>query len=639
MTAVKSHNITLIPPEIWESVFRYLSSQNLFQCQKVCQAWHLPAQRVFLEHVFLKNQYDVEQFLQSFAAFKTKDPFNHVKRITIGRNYTMPSRARLSLASELMKQLVTQFPQIQQLVISGNCIDLTYFAKPNMLEAMLDHWPSLSVFRVDWVLVQFEKRKIYLDIIYQLRHRMTELTLYDHDYVTLAFGGPCQFLRQFPRLQHLKIIPQDSIDNMEKCLEVLEGCPQLISLDMYIQEEDREGFLDDYLKPKEWCQRLEIKENWSRIQSLDLNLGIFSVHAIGFIIEHFKGLHHWTVGLALDHVNTWTQQQRHLFSHSFLNRLCECTNYRLRPILIHYDEDDQFTRSILEKHLVASHNHLVIDLYNNQMEFGFDYNNAPANSRKYSIELVADKREHTVYMTHYFNQITERQISHLNERLFAKLQVNTLTLNMGGLFQFTEHVSVQQWMEHLPSVTQLNISLPIRCCYSDTLLQHKPIYPQITSVQLTAGHALWINKATFSQLAYSFPSLKYLSLWFCSGVWEDRTFLVDMVESNLERLHLDVTPVSIQTGKILTRPIYFHEAHFILKVSTKKGTVYYRVGLDYLQLEKIPACIEEEFITVHLKFQSIQYVNLYLNQEIFGELRPTLPMDPQKIVQRTVCLL
>ncbi|KAI8357284.1 hypothetical protein BD560DRAFT_449309 [Blakeslea trispora] len=639
MTGTKSSNLALIPPEIWESVFRYLSSQNLFQCQKVCQAWHLPAQRVFLEHVFLKNQYDVKQFLQSFATFKTKQPFSYVKKITIGRNYTMPSRARLSLASDLMKQLVIQFPHIQQLIISGNCIDLAYFAKQEMIESMLTHWPLLNVFRVDWVLLQPEKRRIYLDIMYQLRHRMTELTLYDHDYVTLASGGTCQFLRQFPKLQHLKIIPQGSIDTMEKCLKVLEGCLQLTSLDMYINEGDQEGFVNRYLESKEHHERLKIKESWSYIQSLDLNLGVFSVHAIEFIVQYFEGLRHWTVGLAMDHVNAWTEQQRNVFSQSFLDRLCACTDYRLRPILIHYDEDDQLTRLILEKHLSSSVNCLEIDLYNNQMEFGFDYNNAPANAKKYSIELVANKREHTAYMTHYFNQLTERQISHLNASVLAHLKVHTLILNMSGLFQSTEYLFIEQWMQHLPFVTCLNIVLPNRCYYSNTLFRKKPIYPQVTSVQLTAGHALWVNKSTFAQLSYSFPSLKSLSLWLCSGVWENRTFSVDMANNDLERLHLDVTPVSVQTGKVLTRTIYFHEAYFILKICTQNTTVCYRVGLDYLQLEEIAPCAEQEFITVCLKFKSIQYVNLYLNQEICSEPRRALAMDPQGVVQRTIRLL
>ncbi|RCH85697.1 hypothetical protein CU098_005342 [Rhizopus stolonifer] len=642
MTNKRPYDFSLIPPEIWEYIFRFLSSHNVFQCQKVCKAWYLPAQRVFLEHVFLKSRYDVEQFLQCFLTHVNTHSFGCVKKFTIGHNYTMPSRARLSLASDIVKNLIIHFPHVQQLVISGNCIDLEYFGKDDMTNAMLAYWPSLNVFRVDWVLLQAEKRKTYLQTIYKLRHCTTELALYDHDYITREMGGITQFLSGFSRLEHLKIIPQDNIDTMEKCLDVMESCQHLVSLDMYTKREDEDGFVERYLQKKPWHERLAIQERWMGIQSLKLTMTHFCINTIEFIIRYMTGLQTWTIGFVVANIDEWTEIQRTVFACQFLDFLCLRQHYLLRPINISYHNNNDYIRSILEKHFHrAAEKHLTIILYNNNSEFGFDYNNASANASKFLLQLTSNINERTAQMTHYFDPQTESDISLLTQVL--PYTIDTITFNLGGLYQYTEMISshFKQMMQQLVKVEKVVILLPRHCCYDDTLMDNNTVYPQVMKLEVSAGHALWIHPETFKQMSQTFVSLKYLSLWFCSGVWESaqKAFVIYMPQTKLERLHLDVTPVRVQTGKLLTKQMAFADAYFILKVTTT-NTRYYRVALDYLSLEEIPESqgFEQEYLTVHIVFDSIEFINMYLHQEIFNEFRPVLVMDPQKVVQTTVTL-
>ncbi|CAO0789242.1 unnamed protein product [Mucor circinelloides] len=660
MTKEPNSVISIIPPEIWQVIFSHLSTRNNYECQRVCKSWYLPARRAFLDHVVLKSRYDLEEFLRCFIDGNTFS--ESIKKFTIGYAYTMPSRAGLLLQSEAIHTLIDRFPNIQEITVSVNCIDLENFTQPHILSAILTKWTLLRVFRVNQILLSTEKIRIYLQTMYHLRQRMTELALYDHDYVTKEMGGASHFVSMFPQLRHLKIIPQQgNIDSFSDCLPILEHCGQhLESLDLHSkkEDEDKELLLGD--------RSAEEQQKLARIKTLKLTMTNFCTNTIHFIIHNLVGLQKLTVGFVYANLSDWTENQKIVFTNDFLSYLCSRHEYFLRPLTINYKEDDAYLVQILSRHYSASNSekvdlHSRLVLYNNNTQFGYDYNNAIANSSKFSLQLLSNKLQYgklqrTSYFTHFYTGSNARDILGTFKVATSIKQATSLTLDLGGMCIFLDSIPrlVYQFLAMAPQVSTLSIVWPRNYSENNSFVwpEDTAHFPNVTYLELTAGLASWVDISMLPLVSSMFPALSYLSMQLFSGYWHEasRAFVVNLPQSELTRLHLDVTPVRIQSGNVLKEQITFAEAFFILKVTklqdnTTTSESYYRVSLDYLEV----TCIKDlgqaqgrDYLTVHIIIKDIQYLNLYLSQEIYEHQQEKpilLSTDPQKKVQTTISFL
>ncbi|CAO3623422.1 unnamed protein product [Mucor fragilis] len=661
MTKEPSNTISSIPPEIWQVVFSHLSARNSYECQRVCHAWYLPARRAFLDHVVLKSRYDLEEFLRCFT---DGNAFNEsVKKFTIGYAYTMPSRAGLLLQSEAIHTLIDRFPNVQELTVSVNCIDLENFTQPHIMAAMLQKWTSLGVFRVNQILLSTEKIRIYLQTMYHLRQRMTELALYDHDYVTKEMGGASRFVSMFPQLRHLKIIPQQgNIDSFSDCLPILEHCgPYLASLDLHGKKEDE----DQGLLLRE--RSTEEKQKLARIKTLKLTMTSFCTNTIHFIIQNLVGLQKMTVGFVYANLSDWTEAQKTVFTGDFLGFLCTRHDYFLRPLTINYKEDDAYLAQILSRHTTADSTekvdvHTRLVLYNNNTQFGYDYNNAIANSSKFSLQLLSSKLQYgklqrTSYFTHFYTGNNARDVLDTFKVAASTKQATSLTLDLGGMCIFLDSIPrlVYQLLKMVPHISTLSIVWPRSYSENNSFVWPEDTmhYPHVVSLELTAGLASWVDMSMLPLVSSMFPALSYLSMQLFSGYWHEasQAFVINLPQSELARLHLDVTPVRIQSGNVLKEQITFADAFFLLKVtklldSTTTDESYYRVSLDYLGVTCIDRLEDQaqlgEHLTVHIIIKDIQYLNLYLSQEIYEQQQEKpvmLSMDPQKKVQTSISFL
>ncbi|KAK4519963.1 uncharacterized protein ATC70_010207 [Mucor velutinosus] len=661
MAKEPSNTVSNIPPEIWQVIFSHLSARNNYECQRVCKSWYLPARRAFLDHVVLKSRYDLEEFLRCFTDDNTFS--ESVKKFTIGYAYTMPSRAGLLLQSEAIHTLIDRFPKVQELTVSVNCIDLENFTQPHIMSAILQKWTSLSVFRVNQILLSTEKIRIYLQTMYHLRQRMTELALYDHDYVTKEMGGASQFVSMFPQLRHLKIIPQQgNIDSFSDCLPILEHCGQhLESLDLHSKKEDE----DQGLLMRD--RSAEEKQKLARIKMLKLTMTSFCTNTVHFIIQNLVGLEKMTVGFVYANLSDWTENQKTVFTSDFLSYLCTRHEYFLRPLTINYKEDDAYLVHILSRHTTANSTekvdlHTRLVLYNNNTQFGYDYNNAIANSSKFSLQLLSSKLQYgklqrTSYFTHFYTGNNARDILDTFKVATSIKQATSLTLDLGGMCIFLDSIPrlVYQFLKMVPHVSQLSIVWPRSYSENNSFVWPEDTvqYPHVISLELAAGLASWVDISMLPLVSSMFPALSYLSMQLFSGYWHEasQAFVINLPQSKLTRLHLDVTPVRIQSGNVLKEQITFAEAFFVLKVTqlldnTTTNESCYRVSLNYLEVTCIGRLEEQaqmgEHLTVHIIIKDIQYLNLYLSQEIYEQQQEKpilLSMDPQKKVQTSISFL
>lgn len=654
----KTCNINSIPAEIWESIFDKLPTCSQNECQRVCKRWYLPAQRSFLEHVVLANDLEVEKFISCFMTFGTAASFGSVKTIRIGSTYTTPDRARHLLESNAIETLIHHFPHVVELVISGNCIDLDYFLKKDIVKAMSDLWPHLQVFRVDSGWLHPDKRKIYLQTNYSLRQGINQLTLYEHNDVTQSMGGLEAYLTSFPNLQKIKVVSRE-ICNLESCLPIIQHCQRLHALDVYVTREDAGSILDRFFSQQQTqADRALFERKLMALQSLKITMACFCTFAIDFIIHHLFGLRDLTVGVNRINVEEWTEIQKYTFSHGFLDFLCERKRFIFRSLQFNYNEENDYVNEILQKlyHQLPPHasgkieKHVNLVLNNNSPESGADYNNMFSNIRNFVFEM-GSKQENDVLIrtasfTHFIQHeggLRNKSLKYLGHMDSILQDITSLTFDAYGMWVLIHVVPkiFQDTIQQFQNLQKVTVHLSRNYPKKNSFLCRDitTVHSRLTHLEITAGNALRIEEDMLPLASKCFPSLRYLSLWFHCGWYYEHTFTVDMQDSELERLHLDVTPIRVQTEKIYNPPKPF----FILKITTPKhqeqSLLSYRVSLDYLSIQPMNDGEEEEALTVHLLFKSISFVNLYLYRKFSDQFRPVSTMDPKDLIQTTVCCL
>jgi hypothetical protein len=658
-----SSNFTSIPAEVWETIFNKLPNSSQRECQRVCKLWYLPAQRAFLEHVVLASCYDVEKFLECFLTFGTPASFASVKSIRIGSTYTPPDRARHLLESNAIEQLIHHFPHVLELVISGNIIELDYFSKQDIVTAMRENWPLLQVFRVDSGWLHPDKQKIYLHTNFKLRSSIQQLVLYE---VTEEMGGLKAYLNSFPNLQNIKVVSSE-VCKLESCLPVIEYCQQLKALDLYVTRQDQVSIFDRYIRGMTSGSRLLFEEKLQSLQSLKLTMATFCFNTIDFMIQHLLGLQQVIFGINRINVEEWTEIQKYTFSHGFLDFLSKRETFTFKSIQLNYNEENEYVDQILQKlyHQIPSQynskqveRQIHIILKNNRPgpESDRSNNHMFSNIRNFTFEMESKLSEQGVLIRSASFSYDNLQQGGLRNKSLEYLKhmdgildcISRLTFDTFDMWVLTEKIpnlfeDTMQQFRHLKQVTVHLRSNSFLCREVST------VHSQLTHLEITAGNSLWFDQDMFSLASQCFPSLKYLSLWFFCGYYKEQEniFIVDMVETNLERLHLDVTPIRVQFGRMLKKVTEIEKCFFILKVTTTedKTMSWYRVSMDYLfvvKLEdgKIDMDQEEqdEYITMHLIFKSIQYVNLYFYRKFSDDFRPVLVMDPKDLIQSSICV-
>lgn len=647
----KLSNIDTIPAEIWETIFNKLPTCSQRECQLVCMRWYLPAQRSFLEHIVLASCYDVQEFISCLISYGTPASFQSVKTIRIGSTYTPPDRARKLLESDAIQTIINHFPNVTELVISGNCIELEYFLKQQVIDAMLSQWANLKLFRVDSGWLHPDKRKIYLQTNYSLRRCINQLILYEHNDVTQSMGGLKAYLLSFPKLNNIKVVSRE-ICNLESCLPIIEHCQRLEALDVYVTREDVGCVMDRFIQ--RGGDRDTFEKKLRALRSLKITMANFCAFTIEFIIQHMLKLENVIIGVNRTNVEEWNQVQKHIFGHDFLDFLCARRIFSFGSVQINYNEENEYVNSILQKlyHKLPSHQgkvdrHVRLVVNNNSPETGLDYNNMFSNIRNFVFEIESDINHHstlvrTASFTHFIQHegsLRNRSLKYLGHMNEVLDDITSLTFDTFGMWVLIHVVPkiFQDTIQQFPNLQKVNVHLSKNYSKKNSFLKKgiTTTHHGIRTLEITAGNALCIEEDMLPVASSVFPSLKYLSLWFHCGWFSGNTFTIDMQETKLERLHLDVSPVRVQMAKLeLTKPF------FILRAITKEKKSCYRISLDYLAVTPLNDAYEEEedCLTVNLLFDSLMYVNLYLYRKFSDQFRPVSVLDPKDLIQTILCV-
>jgi hypothetical protein len=612
----------------------------------VCKQWYLPAQRIFLEHIVLASCYEVEKFVEYFLQYGTPTLFSSVRTFRIGSTYTPPDRARHLLETHAIEAIIDHFPNILEFIISGNCINLTYFQKEGIVDAMQKNWPHLQIFRVDAGWLPPDERRIYLETNYCLRRSIRQLIHYEHSYVTEDVGGLKAYLSSFPNLKQIKVVSRE-VCNLLSALPIIEYSQGLTSLDLYVTREDVGCLMENYSGNKSI-----LKEKVTLLRHLKISMAIFCTYTVEFIIHHLTALRQAHISINQVNIKEWTDEQKELFKDGVLDFLCLKDTFSVRSLQINYNQQVEYMHKLLGKlyHNVPSsgytriERHVHLGLYNNSPDVSTDYNSMYSNVRNFGFEMKSRIENDVLIRSAHFDHfilleggLRNKSLKYLRHMDSILEDITSLTFNTYGMNVLTHLLPniFEDTIQQFINLKKVSVHLSRNDPKPSSFLSRETtsVHPQLTHLEIiSGGNALLILKDMLPIASRSFPSLKYVSLWFHSGYYENKEFIVHMEESRLERLHLDVTPIRDQGQKALEKPVNF----FILKVTSTK-TSYYRVSLDYLSvihLEDIKEEKKEDYITMHIVLKSIDYINLYLYRKYTD--RPVLTMDVKDYIQTTL---
>lgn len=663
-----------IPPEILESIFNKLPTCTQSECQRVCKQWYLPSQRAFLKHVVLASCYEVEKFVTFFKTFGTPAVSASVRTIRIGSAYTPPDRARHLLEINAIEAMINYFPNVIEFVISGNCVNLSYFRKDHIFQTIMKNWPNLQVFRVDAGWLHPDECKIYLQTNYNLRSSIRQLVHYEHRYVTEELGGLKAYLSSFPNLQAIKVVSREFC-KLESALPILEYSQGLKSLDLYVTREDEGCVFDRYIESI--CDNREeskaiLEQKLMLLKNLKISMATFCTYTIEFLISHLTSLRQLHISVNQVNIKEWTMDQKKLLRHELMDYLCAREDsFSLRSLQVNYNQENEYMNDILHKlyhqlphraNYSKVERHVHIKLHNNSPHIGADCNNMYGNVRNFGFEMKsAIERDSVLVRSAYFSHfilweggLRNKSLKYLHHMDGIQEDVYSLTFDAYGMHVLTNVIPniFEDTMQQFVNVRKVSVHLSRNYPKKSSFVSQDTtsVHPQLTHLEIIAGNAQLIPEDMLPIASRAFPSLKYLSLWFNSGWYNEHEYKVDMEETDLERLHLDVTPIRVQIGNNLERPVELSEWFFILKVTTagsitddekKKETKYYRVSLDYLSMTQITedkTLSSESNITMHIIFKSVRFVNLYLYRKFSDQFRSVLSMDPKDLIQTTLTL-
>lgn len=122
-------------------------------------------------------------------------------------------------------------------------------------------------------------------------------------------------------------------------------------------------------------------------------------------------------------------------------------------------------------------------------------------------------------------------------------------------------------LDKLPSVKKVTLTVPLS--YKEKDSTSTSTYPKVEDVTLRSIPDICIQKL-LNRYSFAFPNMKRLTLHHFSGIWNEDAgeYRVDLSSCTLERLEIDVSPVTNKTFK------YMKEKFFIIVVDTGKRNLY-----------------------------------------------------------------
>lgn len=283
-----------LPTELLSQIFDCLTNkQDQISSQLVCHAWHTPAKHAFYKNVVIieadnSNNYPFLNFIQSMTSPRTIHshiplPGQFVKTLRV-------EFCRITYAANALPK-VTDFqllgiscPNVEEFVLP------TIFWSQLVLSNMKQYWKKLNRIPSFQILPDTLQRKYELDRFLHFQSSLTHLEItnfYNHNLPHFSL-----MIQSFTSLVALKITTIKH--NFTQMMPILMDCPNIIEFSM-----NTKSLVCDYplYSSRNFGNHRDpsnlINQNLlvpTRLQSLDLNVRVISLHLISTITQNLPYL-------------------------------------------------------------------------------------------------------------------------------------------------------------------------------------------------------------------------------------------------------------------------------------------------------------------------------------------------------------
>lgn len=581
-------NMNILPYETLSRIFQGLTRHDLIQCQKVCRTWRVPARDVFLKKIHLRKNVNIIKLLSTIDDNPTY--LNNVKQLVLG------TAASISV------------PQAERLfsVITGGIKEIQIQADDSLMS--LSKTTTLCKTVCSKITVTpFVPHETYCTLIEPLCQSLTS--------VCWKNGATLEFFSNFSQLQEIDISATRNLNTFEKWLPLFEQHDYLKSIQGYLTIDDAEDSLNRYMLMKSDKERNMILGKLSNLETLFVQNYEFFPNTIKIITKYLIGLQQFRFHQRIS--KNWTQNQLDVFSNEFLNFLNNMVNYYVelrmdRPALSRclttifhkvFDQLPQSThcpRRILKIHLIP---------YDNNKIAMKSMKTSPYSQLERSVDLKITMDEH------------ETIVQHVKE---SQAQVNALYFRANsGDIPSTYFSMMQELLDVLPSITKISFAVPQnrgkKFYHKNGACQYTQVKYLELSTYETKGRRRHFSfeqvkrKHIWNDCISMFPEIKFLKLKYFTGVWKSdlREYNISLKNVELERLHLDVTPVF--------KKLYYvtFNLDFVLDIQTYDERHFYKISVNSLETTKIDGAMAEDSfkkgsIRVRIQVADLQFINLYL---------------------------
>lgn len=556
-----------LPEEILTIVFTTLSSQDLCQCQRVCRSWLKPARVLLLKEVILCHKFDVDQFCRSIDSNPNPVYLAAVKHIRIGS--LTHERARISLETLKLKQLIVRFPFLKRLELYKKHLDLERLLDDDFCQVLCERCPRLEYLKL---IPEFELKDDSYSRTIQRLPMLKGITL-------PIIPNPIEFLASFPSLRKVRL----SWEHFPMLPEIIEHYPTIqkvkCAIPVNIIVETNRAL-----------------EGLANIRELKIQtVSYLNKDTMKFLENYFSGLSHFEIDTQVD--PDWTTGLTRLLKFAYSIQTCSLSFYGIRSSLLKYCVHEAMGN--------------FFDINRNRLEeriLELD----PIISNRSSFSLASIRNKRRVMKIKYGPE------THLDttEGLFNPsspiYDIDALVLNYWESLDldFYRKMFEDSTLVEIASLKRITIKIA-RLIY----LFQPPQLPQVRYLTLEVMDDMEVAIYTYTRM---FPNLEALKLYYACGNWEGGECQIDLKHTKLERLCIDVTSIRSKTGKILKNETYFGDAFFVLDVNIDGEERLYKVTLDYLRITRI----EDEnikglrcggdYIKLSILLGGLQYLNLYM---------------------------
>lgn len=520
---------TLLPTEILEQIFEGLSTDDLFTCQAVCHAWHVPAKRDFYKHVEFKTSISINLFLTCISPKPTTTmsattvttippPGPFVKRLFFNQPPTTSNMLHFSVGSTLSSNhilaLAKQCPNVTSVDCTQNLSSVVVSGLLSLDDSVA--WRHLLSFPDTRI-----SQELYRQCSYKFRRSLSTL-YFDMGVEDLSY------LREFPCLNILDLstAPISCIDELES---ILNSCVYLTQLTL----------------------------NLKRVHPPSKNLLFSSSTATTTTTTAYP---------SLKLLKLITEDDD--FDHAFLKYMIKKFNRLLSVEICGVD--------LLDVSLKNKPEYLRITQWINSMKsselvlLGRDYNMVPQVATEYLSGLFETQLSTVRYNTTLNIHNTNHEMTNRNSTtflVFSSMSVNPMCIQRDIDIQLPEFETsnrlvhsnyINQFASHVNEIfisyegtpiytrgcsyfldsiiEQCSVLRSISVNYCDLSLSMNVINETITEFSISNSQ---ISQDFFQALSYCCPSLKHLTLhrnFHSRG--EEHAIFISMPHSDLEALSL-----------------------------------------------------------------------------------------------------